>query len=62
VAVVDPYLENEQQRQLFVDALHTQIGRPYIWGGQSPEQGYDCSGLIIYGLRQAGVHIEDMTS
>jgi murein DD-endopeptidase len=31
------------------------IGRPYRPGGTSPSAGFDCSGLVQYGYRQAGV-------
>lgn len=28
--------------------LKQQLGKPYVWGGQSPEEGFDCSGLVFY--------------
>ena len=33
------------------------IGVPYRWGGASPEQGVDCSGLVHYSYRNAGVPV-----
>jgi len=33
-------------------------GKPYVWGGASPETGFDCSGLTYYVLGQLGIHIE----
>lgn len=35
-----------------------QIGKPYVWGAESPaEGGFDCSGLIDYAFKQAGIKI-----
>lgn len=31
-----------------IHLLQEQIGKPYVWGGQTPEQGFDCSGLVFY--------------
>lgn len=28
--------------------LKLQLGKPYVWGGQAPETGFDCSGLVNY--------------
>ena len=32
-----------------------QIGTPYVWGGESPGVGFDCSGLVQAAFRVAGV-------
>ncbi|OAT77278.1 hypothetical protein A9B99_06405 [Mangrovibacter phragmitis] len=31
-----------------VNRLKAQLGKPYVWGGHSPESGFDCSGLVWY--------------
>lgn len=41
---------------VLVNAI-AQIGKPYRWGGESPQTGFDCSGLIQYVVTQAGVPI-----
>lgn len=40
-----------------VRAALTQRGVPYVWGGTSPGQGLDCSGLTKYAYGQAGVEL-----
>jgi peptidoglycan DL-endopeptidase CwlO len=38
----------------FLSAAVSRVGFPYVWGGDGPTQ-FDCSGLVQWSLRQAGV-------
>ena len=31
------------------------LGKPYIWGGDDPMRGFDCSGFVIEVLKSVGV-------
>ena len=37
------------------------LGRPYHFGGASPSSGFDCSGLVQFSFRQAGVSVPRAT-
>lgn len=34
-----------------------QVGRPYHFGGDSPAEGFDCSGLVFYTYQRAGIRL-----
>ena len=47
-----------------LEAVHeaeTQIGVPYVWGGESPGKGFDCSGLVQWAWARAGITIPRTT-
>jgi len=44
-----------------VAAALSQAGLPYIWGGVSPGQGFDCSGLVQWAWSKAGFNIPRTT-
>ena len=41
-------------------ALKT-VGAPYRYGGAAPSTGFDCSGLVHYSFRQAGISLPRST-
>jgi cell wall-associated NlpC family hydrolase len=40
-----------------VQAAESQIGVAYVWGGETPGVGFDCSGLVQWAWGQAGVSL-----
>jgi len=40
-----------------VQAAQSQLGVPYVWGGEDPGVGFDCSGLTQWAWGKAGVSI-----
>jgi cell wall-associated NlpC family hydrolase len=44
-----------------VRAAEREIGVPYVWGGETPGVGFDCSGLVQWAWAQAGIQIPRTT-
>jgi cell wall-associated NlpC family hydrolase len=40
-----------------VDWALAQVGTPYIWGGETPGVGFDCSGLVQAAYKVAGISL-----
>jgi len=41
--------------KILIRLAFRQEGKPYIWGKQSPLEGFDCSGLIVFLFCSIGV-------
>jgi cell wall-associated NlpC family hydrolase len=50
----------DTQRAAVVDEAARQIGTPYRYGGSSPD-GFDCSGLVQFAHRRAGIAVPRTT-
>jgi len=44
----------EEKRELAIELAKRFIGKPYIWGGDDPVLGFDCSGFVIEVLKSVG--------
>ncbi len=42
------------QTEAFLTAALSRVGMPYVWGGSGPNV-FDCSGLVQWSMRQAGI-------
>jgi cell wall-associated NlpC family hydrolase len=40
-----------------MEAALSQRGVPYVWGGQTPGKGFDCSGLVEWAFAKAGISL-----
>ncbi|TFY84275.1 peptidoglycan endopeptidase [Pseudomonas kairouanensis] len=46
-----------------VDRAHELLGTPYKWGGNSVEQGFDCSSFLVYLFKtEANIHLPRTTA
>ena len=52
---------NNNAAETVVAAALSQIGTPYVWGGATPGQGLDCSGLVQYAYGRANVALSHYT-
>ncbi len=52
--IPEEYLEDETFRRIIEEA-EKYIGYPYVWGGDSPETSFDCSGFVSYVFTNSGV-------
>jgi cell wall-associated NlpC family hydrolase len=44
-----------------VAEARAQLGTKYVWGGESPDSGFDCSGLVQWAYKQVGIDIPRVT-
>lgn len=49
------------QGEAAVKAAESQTGVPYVWGGETPGVGFDCSGLVQWAWGKAGISIPRTT-
>ena len=45
-----------------VQTARSVLGVPYAWGGETPQTGFDCSGLTYWAFSQNGIYLPRTTS
>lgn len=49
--------EADELRETIVETALDQVGEDYKYGGSDPDDGFDCSGLVWYSYREAGIKL-----
>ena len=47
----------DEQRETVVETALDQVGEDYKYGGAHPDDGFDCSGLVLYSYKEAGLKL-----
>ena len=47
----------DELREEIVDTALDQVGEDYEYGGEDPDDGFDCSGLVFYSYGQHGIKV-----
>lgn len=47
-------LSNPKFMALFAEAKKY-LGIPYVWGGSTPDEGFDCSGFVSWVINHSGI-------
>lgn len=50
-------IEREAIADSIIDFAKTFIGTPYVWGGNDPNSGFDCSGFVCYVYKQFDIDL-----
>lgn len=51
----EDHIRQAYLRAVAVDYGRAFIGTPYKWGGNDPEEGFDCSGFVVEILQAVGI-------
>ena len=54
--VPEQLLANDESFLRLMIEAEKYIGYPYVYGGSSPETGFDCSGFVCWVFRQSGLY------
>jgi cell wall-associated NlpC family hydrolase len=62
--ITNPQANNSSEAlgEVIVQSANLQMGVPYKFGGESPNEGFDCSGLAMYSHRINGIYIPRRTA
>jgi len=57
IAIRYGYGQTSAPTNRVVELARSQIGMPYVYGGESPQTGFDCSGLVQWVYAQVGINL-----